>query len=108
MLTGDLNIREKEMKSVGGPPEGVEDAWVATGSRVEDKFTWDCQLNDNKTFPGFKPRARYDRMFFSLKPGGGVACSSFELVGKQRIGSCGLFPSDHFGMLVKFKIGSEL
>ena len=80
------------------------DAWEACGCDETKKFTWDCQLNDNKQFQGFSPRARYDRMFFSSMKKSGIKCEQFELVGKERIPSIGLFPSDHFGMLVKFSV----
>ena len=36
---------------------------------LRSRFTWDLQLNDNKSFGGdFKPRARYDRFFVSGTP----------------------------------------
>lgn len=104
IFSGDLNIREAELKALGGLPSGVADAWEACGSESEKRFTWDLRLNDNKSMGEAKPRARYDRMYFSLKDAGNIKCSNFDLVGTQRIKSNGLFPSDHFGMFVKFSL----
>ena len=52
------------------PPSTITDGWVGAGSDAETRFTWDLQRNDNKSFDGFKPRARYDRFF--VAPCGGV------------------------------------
>ena len=52
------------------PPSSITDGWVGAGSDAETRFTWDLQRNDNKSFDGFKPRARYDRFF--VTPCGGA------------------------------------
>ena len=101
IFAGDLNLREAELKAVGGLPNTVVDAWEASGGGYDTKFTWDMKLNDNLKF-GFKPRARFDRMFYKSASERPMECTEFKLVGKKRIEACGRFPSDHFGMLATF------
>lgn len=74
------------------------DAWLAAGGIMEQKFTWDMQMNDNLPFAAaFKPRARYDRAFLLGGDKVEVKVDRFELVGKERL-SCGKFISDHWGL----------
>ncbi len=47
LLGGDLNLRDAELRSVGGPPAGMEDLWEAGGSRKECAYTWDMGRNTN-------------------------------------------------------------
>ncbi|XP_057291082.1 tyrosyl-DNA phosphodiesterase 2-like isoform X1 [Hydractinia symbiolongicarpus] len=100
VFAGDLNIREQEIKELGGLPAGVLDSWVVNGSKPNVRFTWDLMQNDNLQFAGSsQPRARYDRMFFKAAEDKEVQCTSFLLVGMERIEACRKFPSDHFGIL---------
>ena len=101
IFAGDLNMRAEDLKKVGGIPKGVTDAWETTGENSDTKFTWDLQLNDNKVFPNCKPRARFDRMYFKRATSHAIQCIDFKLVGKERL-DCGMFPSDHFGILSTF------
>ena len=97
---GDLNVREDEVRSVK-VPEGIVDAWQECGSDRATQFTWDVKNNDNLRwmFPN-RPQARFDRVYCStnskLRP------AKFELVGQDRLHSCGRFPSDHWGLWVEF------
>lgn len=77
------------------------DAWVMAGSADAAKYTWDTSKNDNLDIKTpFKPKARYDR-FFLLGPRGKFPdVASMRLVGTERLESCGVFISDHFGVLV--------
>ena len=104
ILAGDLNIREAELKSIGGVPKDIFDAWQICGSLANTKFTWDLQLNDNLIFDFGKPRARYDRMFYRTSAEKLFKSTAFKLVGTEKIEACQLFPSDHFGMLVSFAV----
>ena len=100
VMAGDLNIRENELSSIGGVPRRLKDAWVECGSLYETKYTWDLMRNDNLVING-KPRARYDRMYIKqsdFKP----EALNFKLIGTERLKSCGMFPSDHFGILCTF------
>lgn len=100
---GDLNVRDNEVVAVGLPASTV-DVWQACGGNEEHKYTWDVASNDNLdwSFPG-KPKLRFDRVYLAqatatLRP------ESFILVGKDRLSSCGRFPSDHWGLLVRFSL----
>ena len=44
---GDLNLRDKELQSIGNAPPGIEDLWIRTGSRKECQYTWDMTRNTN-------------------------------------------------------------
>ncbi len=100
---GDLNVRDHEVKSVGLPKNTV-DLWQACGSKKEHQFTWDVSENDNLQWPyPNRPRLRFDRLY--LCPGdGNLQARSFSLVGKERLASCGRFPSDHWGIWVELDI----
>ena len=79
----------------------IGDAWVMAGANDKEKFTWDTLRNDNLQIDSqFKPRTRYDRIFLF---GPGTAFPqvvSYRLLGTKRLESCGVFISDHFGVLV--------
>ena len=97
---GDTNLREAEAKAelARVSNEAVLDGWVAAGGDPAVRFTWDLALNDNKSFDGFRPRARYDRFFYSAGSVAAVpAAPKFSLLGTSRLGM-GCFPSDHFGI----------
>ena len=102
---GDLNLRDEELKAVGGPLPNMVDVWEACGGGEEDRYTWDIANNDNINwkYPN-KPRCRFDRLY--LCPGNGpfVKMQSFELVGKERLPRIGRFPSDHWGMWSVFEV----
>ena len=105
IFAGDLNMRAEDLKKVGGIPFAVTDAWETTGENPQHKFTWDLERNDNKSFPNCKPRARFDRMYFKRAPSKAIHCIDFALVGLKRL-ECGMFPSDHFGILATFVFSS--
>lgn len=100
---GDLNLREAEVKSVG-VPERVVDVWKACGAAPDSQYTWDLKGNDNLNWPyPNRPQARYDRIYISPSDGK-LKPSGFELVGQDRLHSCGRFPSDHWGLWVEFDL----
>ncbi|XP_066920615.1 tyrosyl-DNA phosphodiesterase 2-like [Clytia hemisphaerica] len=102
IFAGDLNMRAEDLRQIGGIPPKITDAWETAGEDPNSKFTWDLELNDNKKFGGNrKPRARFDRMYFKRAQSNPMQCIGFELIGLERL-SCGMFPSDHFGILSKF------
>ena len=103
LFGGDLNVREAELRSVGGLPPDTVDVWEACGKQEEQRYTWDVSENDNLDWPyPNKPRARYDRLYLSPAEGH-LQPTSFMLVGKERL-SCGRFPSDHWGIEAKFAV----
>ncbi|XP_003382697.1 PREDICTED: tyrosyl-DNA phosphodiesterase 2-like [Amphimedon queenslandica] len=102
---GDLNLRDEEVKSMGGLLPKMVDMWEACGSSEEDKYTWDIQANDNIDWKyANKPRCRFDRLYLCPADGPFVKALSFELVGKERLPQIGRFPSDHWGMWSVFQV----
>eukprot|EP00922_Rhytidocystis_sp_ex-Travisia-forbesii_P019520 GHVS01028879.1.p1 GENE.GHVS01028879.1~~GHVS01028879.1.p1 ORF type:complete len:198 (-),score=7.17 GHVS01028879.1:434-970(-) len=109
---GDLNMRDKEVSECG-MPDNVKDVWTHLGSPGRCKFTWDTYKNTNKEMSGtFKPRYRFDRIYVCQKGEKAAAEAhapegwrpiSMTLVGVEKIESCEMFPSDHFGLDVVFK-----
>eukprot|EP00904_Undaria_pinnatifida_P008750 jgi/Undpi1/5004/HiC_scaffold_19.g08356.m1 len=97
VFAGDTNLREPEVKQEKLAKE-AGDMWQLCGANPDLRFTWDTLNNDNLSFDGgFKPRARYDRMFVNSQAKS--SAKSFALLGTQRMAppeAC--FPSDHFGL----------
>ena len=88
-----------QLADVGGIPEKTFDLWESTGRRPEAQYTWDMTRNDNlSNWPKFKPRCRFDRLYVRQTKSN-VKAVYFELVGLERLKSCGRFPSDHWGLL---------
>lgn len=101
---GDLNLRDKEVDSIGGVPGDVQDMWVASGSDPSCRYTWDMERNDNLDFRDKgKPQLRFDRVYVrhSLPPS--LAPVAFRLIGTQRLERDRCFPSDHWGIVCQFK-----
>nr|CAD7392164.1 unnamed protein product [Timema cristinae] len=105
IFAGDLNLRDKELEQLGGPPPGVEDLWKTCGSRKECQYTWDMLRNSNKEFPGrFKPRSRFDRIYLRHSHPQRVVPVHFGLLGIEKVSGTQTFPSDHWGLRVFFNI----
>jgi len=100
LSTADYNVARSSEKV----KNEVFDAWEFLGSQENCRYTWDLQKNDNQ-IKGGKARCRYERVYFRkadpaftqrlLKP------SSLKFIGTTRL-ACGMFPSDHWGMLTEF------
>ncbi|KAK4289355.1 hypothetical protein Pmani_037668 [Petrolisthes manimaculis] len=104
IFAGDLNLRDKEL-AAEGLPAGIFDMWEACGRRQECKFTWDTARNTNKQFPGsFKPRLRFDRVYLRPSNPPTLNAEHFGLVGIQRVTGTQSFPSDHWGIIIHFKV----
>ena len=90
---GDLNLEDSELAEIGGKPENVCDVWEVCGSDKNHELTWHTNLATK----------RIDRVYYC--PGNGrVQPTSLELVGKDKVASCGDLPSDHYGLFIRFKI----
>lgn len=103
---GDTNLRDKEVKNLGGIPIGIFDAWESCGSELTTKYTWNMAENDNlgREFRP-PPKLRFDRIF--IRPAKGetaIRPNSFSLIGKERLGNCGRFPSDHWGIWLDLRV----
>ncbi|XP_033744259.1 tyrosyl-DNA phosphodiesterase 2-like [Pecten maximus] len=106
---GDLNLRDKEVANIGGPPSGVQDIWEMTGQRPEAAYTWDMSRNDNKLFlVKFKPKLRFDRLYIRGAEPPVIDPVYMELVGIERVAKCGKYPSDHWGLLTHYNIISKV
>ncbi|GAB6028296.1 hypothetical protein CHUAL_002473 [Chamberlinius hualienensis] len=104
LFAGDLNIRDKELNSVGGIPAGLEDLWITCGSRPECIYTWDPVRNTNleMAYP-HRARFRFDRVYLRRGNRSSLMPKHFGLIGLEKIRSCGRFPSDHWGVVCIFE-----
>ncbi|GBM97230.1 Tyrosyl-DNA phosphodiesterase 2 [Araneus ventricosus] len=100
---GDLNSRDKELTQLGGLPAGIEDLWIACGSRRESEYTFDLTLNDNLIMDG-QPRCRFDRIYVRHSSPRQLEPTYFGLIGLERLHPQGCFPSDHWGILSRFEV----
>jgi tyrosyl-DNA phosphodiesterase 2 len=108
IFAGDLNVRDKEIGSLGGVPAGMDDLWVRSGSRKECQYTWDMTRNTNKEFPGrFKPRCRFDRVYLRDSAPRRAKPEHFGLFGIEKVRGTQSFPSDHWGLLTAFTVKSD-
>lgn len=103
LLAGDLNLRDEEVRRLGGVPSDLLDVWSATGQSDLTRYTWDASRNLNIQLPSsFRPRMRFDRMYVSgcrrLRP------VYFGLIGLQKIARTQCFPSDHWGLRADFQV----
>jgi endonuclease/exonuclease/phosphatase family metal-dependent hydrolase len=107
---GDLNLRDTEVISRDDMPEDAVDLWEACGRQREHQFTWDATVNDNISFviPDHQPPQtlmfRFDRIYLNPGDDGALRPKSFELIGKDRLPGCGLYPSDHWGLWAEFQV----
>lgn len=104
ILAGDMNARDTEVAKVG-IPDGVEDLWVALGKRKECQYTWDTMRNTNLQMSGkFKPRCRFDRVYFRTSTDKEITAEHFGLCGIEKVPGMQCFPSDHWGIYCIFDI----
>ncbi|XP_012678305.2 tyrosyl-DNA phosphodiesterase 2 isoform X1 [Clupea harengus] len=100
---GDSNLRDREVKWLGGLPEGISDVWELLEQPEDCRYTWDTVTNNNKDVD-FKAQLRFDRVYMRPgKEGAKVTPVSMKLVGQDRL-KCGRFTSDHWGILCKFSV----
>ncbi|XP_060778301.1 tyrosyl-DNA phosphodiesterase 2 [Neoarius graeffei] len=103
---GDTNLRDWEMKKLGGLPDGITDVWEMLGEPEDCKYTWDTVNNNNKDLP-FSARLRFDRVYMrAAREGAQLQPDTMTLVGLKRL-TCGRFTSDHWGILCTFSFESS-
>lgn len=103
---GDLNLRDSEVLSSGGLPQGIQDIWEVCGCDSDLCYTWDTEKNDNLQFKapaGPKPKFRFDRVYVRHSQPPRLTTASFALIGQKRIQPEGCFPSDHWGLECLFE-----
>jgi len=101
---GDLNLRDPEVRSLGGPPAPARDVWEELGSREEVRWTWDLQRNSNKEMPG---KCRFDRVYIRPSENSNLVAEQFGLIGLQKVEGTQSFPSDHWGVRLGLKLSQE-
>ena len=109
---GDLNVDDMEIDRAGLPKSFI-DVWEACGNVEEHRYTYDTIINDNHTRFVKKWKRRIDRLYLSPSASQDKCFEpvSFELVGKERVGSCQRFPSDHWGIFLVLNlnnVGSQI
>ncbi|XP_068093086.1 tyrosyl-DNA phosphodiesterase 2 [Hyperolius riggenbachi] len=98
---GDTNLRDEEVKRIGGLPNNIMDIWEFLGKPKNCQYTWDTKVNNNLKAP-YVCRLRFDRIFYRAAEGGGQVIPKFlDLIGTEKL-DCGRFPSDHWGLLCDF------
>lgn len=107
VFAADTNFRDFEykqcLKDRPSIKEKIVDIWEEVGCPGDSRFTWDLQKNDNQ-IKGGKARLRFERAYCRSPLASGTCAfrpESISLVGTKRL-DCGMFPSDHWGMLIKF------
>ncbi|XP_036416475.1 tyrosyl-DNA phosphodiesterase 2 [Colossoma macropomum] len=102
---GDTNLRDWEVKKLGGLPDGILDVWEMLGEPEDCRYTWDTVTNNNKEIP-FPARLRFDRVYLrTAREGPQLHPDSMTLVGLEKL-KCGRFTSDHWGILCTFSFQS--
>ncbi|XP_048010105.1 tyrosyl-DNA phosphodiesterase 2 [Megalobrama amblycephala] len=103
---GDTNLRDWEVKKLGGLPDGISDVWEMLGKPEESRYTWDTSINDNNEIPN-SIRLRFDRIFIrTAADGAKLRPESMTLIGLEKL-KCDYFISDHWGILCTFLFGAS-
>ncbi|XP_065154562.1 tyrosyl-DNA phosphodiesterase 2 [Paramisgurnus dabryanus] len=102
---GDTNLRDWEVKKLGGLPDGINDVWEMLGEPEESRYTWDTSINDNNEIPN-SIRLRFDRLFLrQAAEGARLQPETMTLIGLEKL-KCDYFISDHWGILCTLLFGS--
>lgn len=106
---GDTNLRDYEFNSVVSSGKFdvniVNDVWSMLGSPQDSRFSWDLVNNDNQIKSG-QARLRFERLYTGVTTESNKKVfkpRSMKFVGTDRL-ACGMFPSDHWGILAIFSV----
>lgn len=104
VLIGDTNLtfeQDSEMEHML-PPQAL-DAWVAAGSPMDRRATFDFTKNTNlsRTCSSSKVGARLDRAIFDCSK---LTLVDFKLVCTDIVAETNTHPSDHFGLFLSFAL----
>ncbi|KAL5270003.1 hypothetical protein ACHWQZ_G003474 [Mnemiopsis leidyi] len=97
---GDMNVRDFEISRIKNIPN-FEDVWESVGREPSTRYTWDTAANSNTGAP-YKSKLRFDRIY--LRKSTECKPTNLELVGKTKLCSCDMYPSDHWGLLARFSV----
>ncbi|XP_026857470.1 tyrosyl-DNA phosphodiesterase 2 isoform X2 [Electrophorus electricus] len=104
---GDTNLRDWEVKKLGGLPDCIMDVWEMLGQPEDCMYTWDTTTNNNKEVP-FPVRLRFDRVYLrGPREGLWPHPTRMTLVGLEKL-RCSRFTSDHWGILCTFSFESSV
>lgn len=100
VLAGDTNLTFEQNVDVEQLlPHHVQDAWIAAGSPMNMRATYDYTKNTNLAC--VKVGERFDRAFFDCSK---LKLVDFKLVCTDVVPETKVHPSDHFGLCVTFAI----
>jgi tyrosyl-DNA phosphodiesterase 2 len=103
IFLGDMNLEDGDLATdPSAIPPTVVDVWEALGRDSETEITWDMDSNDIFLYETRGVKRRYDRMYAA----GYVTPTRLHLIGKERL-PCGLFPSDHWGLVADFEVSGH-
>ncbi|XP_072880130.1 tyrosyl-DNA phosphodiesterase 2 [Hemitrygon akajei] len=99
---GDTNLRDSEVKRLGGLPAKISDVWEFLNKPEHCRYTWDTTANNNLK-ASYACRLRFDRVFFRASSEGQIVPKEMYLVGQDKL-ECGRFCSDHWGLFCDFDV----
>ncbi|XP_055510903.1 tyrosyl-DNA phosphodiesterase 2 [Leucoraja erinacea] len=99
---GDTNLRDHEVKRLGGLPADISDIWEFLNKPEHCRYTWDTTTNNNLK-ASYSCRLRFDRVFFRASREGQIVPKEMSLVGQEKL-ECGRFCSDHWGLFCDFDV----
>jgi len=108
IFAGDLNTRDSEVEKLE-IPNNMQDLWISQGKRKECQYTWDTMRNSNTEIASrFKPRCRFDRVYFRTSAKKEIVPEHFGLCGIEKISGMQCFPSDHWGIYCIFDVKKDV
>lgn len=107
---GDTNLRDYEFKSFVSSRKFdlniVNDVWSMLGSPPDLRYSWDLKYNDNIGDIQAQARLRFERLYTLVEHESNKNVfkpRAMYFVGTERL-ACGMFPSDHWGILAVFSV----
>ena len=102
---GDLNIRDNEItqSKIFFDDTALKDCWIESGSNPNFCYTWDCSKNFNIDIPKKTLKHRFDRIYYKTIDAD-FKIEKFEFCGTGVINGAFCHPSDHFGLVLLFKL----
>ncbi|MEN2498546.1 MAG: Tyrosyl-DNA phosphodiesterase 2 [Marteilia pararefringens] len=105
-LAGDLNIRDREVSTIGKSGILANDCWILSGRNKLHQYTWDPVQNSNIKLEGqarSRSKMRFDRIYFYDRKQKSIKIDDFISCGRRFYGGTKRFISDHWGAMAVFK-----